>query len=348
VSPPTALETEILEQPRVLQELLDAERTRVAGLARGWRAREDLHTVVLAARGSSDNAARYAQYVLGARNALLVALAAPSLFSRYHRPPRLDGAVVGAISQSGRSPDVIGVLAEANRQGRPTVALTNDPTSPLALEADEVIGLHAGEERSVAATKTYTTSLAAAALISVSLDDGGGATELQAVPGHVREAVTLATDRLQVPGWLVDATSLTVIGRGFNYATAYETALKLKELTGIAAEPYSSADFLHGPVAAADWRTPAVLLAPSGVVAGDVLEIAGRLRHRGAKLVVVSDDPAALEDADLALPLPLGVPEWLSPLTAVVPGQVLAWRIAEARGSDVDQPVGLQKVTETH
>jgi glutamine---fructose-6-phosphate transaminase (isomerizing) len=344
----TTLETEIREQPAALRRLLDRERDRIAELARGWQARGDVRSVLLAARGSSDNAARYAQYVLGARNALQVALATPSLFSRYQRPPRLDGALVGAISQSGRSPDVVGVLAEANRQGRPTVAVTNDEGSPLADEADAVIGLHAGEERSVAATKTYTTSLAAVALVSVSLDDGGPRGQLDALPAQLDAAIAAALDGVGVPDWLLEATSLTVIGRGFNYATAFEVALKLKELTGLAAEPYSSADFLHGPVAAASWRTPALLLAPTGVVTADVLEIATRLRERGAKLVIVSDDPAASAAADLSLSLPAGVPEWLSPVTAVVPGQVLALRIAQARGLDVDRPPGLQKVTETH
>jgi glutamine---fructose-6-phosphate transaminase (isomerizing) len=343
----TALETELGDQPDALQRLLDAERERVDELARGWRSRGDVHGVLLAARGSSDNAARYAQYVLGARNALQVALATPSLFSRYHRTPRLTGLLVGAISQSGRSPDVVAVLAEAKRQGRPTVAVTNDAGAPLALEADAVIELHAGAERSVAATKTYTASLGAVALVSTSLDEGT-AGELEAVPGQLRSAIDRSIAETHVPDWLADVGVVTVIGRGYNYATAFEVALKIKELTGIAAEPYSSADFLHGPVAAASWRTPVVLIAPSGVVTGDVIAIADRLRDRGARLVVISDDETALARADLPLPLPTGVPEWLSPFTAVVPGQVLAWRLADIRGLDVDRPPGLQKVTETH
>jgi glutamine---fructose-6-phosphate transaminase (isomerizing) len=346
--PRSHLETEIREQPEAVRRLLDAERGHVAELAERWRGRGDIHNVVLVARGSSDNAARYGQYLLGAHAQLQVGLATPSLFSRYRRPPRLSGAIVGAISQSGHSPDVIAVIEEAKRQGRPTVALTNDVDSPLAAAADAVIDLHAGEERSVAATKTYTCSLAAIALASVCLADGDGAEELGRLPDQLRAAVTTATEQVTVPDWLADATTLTVIGRGFNYATAFEAALKLKELTGIAAEPYSSADFLHGPVAAASWRTPAVLLAPSGVVTADVLEIAGRLRERGARLVVVADAPDALAAADLPIALPPGVPEWLSPVTAVVPGQVLAWRIAQRRGLDVDQPLGLQKVTRTN
>lgn len=343
----SSLESEIREQPAALRRLLEREPDRIRDHAARWEARGDVTGVLLAARGTSDNVARYAQYVLGAHNGLHVGLATPSLFTRYRRPPRLDGLLVGAISQSGRSPDVVGVLQEANGQGRPTFAITNDPESPLAIEADATIDLHAGPERSVAATKTYTTSLAGIAALSVAMDGGRRADELEAVVGQVEASVDRAMEAVVPPDWLVEAPACAVVGRGFNYATAFESALKIKELTGIAAEAYSSADLLHGPIAAVRPGVPAVLVAPSGVVADDLVEVAHRLRDRPAKLVVISDDPATLALGDLQLPLPRDVPEWLSPLTAVVPGQVLAWRLAVARGMDADQPVGLQKVTET-
>ena len=342
------LEAEIAAQPTAVRDLLEAEAHRVDRLAARWRARGDLTGVMLAARGTSDNAARYGQYVLGAYNQLPVALATPSLFTRYQRPPRLDGLLVVAVSQSGRSPDVVGVLAEANRQGRPTLAITNDASSPLALEADALIGLHAGDERAVAATKTYTTSLGAIALLSVSLgDDDGRRAELAGVPDALEAAVAGALAAVDVPAWLRDAPACAVIGRGYNYATAHEIALKLKELTGLAAEAYSSADFLHGPVAAISWDVPVLLIAPTGVVFDDLAGLVDALRDRGASLVIVSDDAELLDRADLPLPVRAGTPEWLSPFPCVVPGQVLAWRLADARGLDVDRPAGLQKVTET-
>lgn len=342
------LASEIGEQPQALRRLLAAESGPVDELTAAWRAAGDLRGVMLAARGSSDNAARYGQYVLGAHNRLPVALAAPSLFSRYGRPPRLDGLLVGAISQSGRSPDVVEVVTEAKRQRRPTVAVTNEPSSPLAAEADAVVALHAGEERAVAATKTYTASLAALALLSVGLaGDCTRARQLAAVADRLEEAVATSTRQVEVPDWLAGAPTCPVIARGFNYATAFEVALKLKELTGIAAAPYSSADFLHGPVASVRAGTPAVVIVPSGAVFDDVAAVAGRLRGHGARLAVVSDDERMLAAADLPMPLPAGVPEWLSPLVAVVPGQVLAWRLAEARGRDVDRPAGLDKITGT-
>lgn len=344
----TALETEIREQSAALRRLLAAEDHTAGQLAERLRAAADVHGVLLAARGTSDNAARYAQYLLGAHNRLQVGLATPSLLSRYHRPPRFDGLAVGAISQSGRSPDVVGVVEEANRQARPTFALTNDVTSPLADAAGTVVDLHAGEEHAVAATKTYTNSLAAIALLSIGLEgDVERRVLLEAAVERMAEVIERTLAELTVPDWLREAVALTVVGRGFNYATAFETALKIKELTGVAAEPYSSADLLHGPVAAVSWQVPVVLLAPSGVVAQDVLGVVDRLRARGARLVIISDDEQALDRADLAVPLPAGVPEWLSPLTAIVPGQVLGLRIAEQRGLDVDRPHGLQKVTET-
>lgn len=344
----SALESEIREQPVSLGRLLAADGTILEELANRIGNRTCVHGLLLAARGSSDNAARYAQYLLGARNRLQVGLAAPSLFTRYARPPRLDGLAVGAISQSGCSPDVVGVLEEANRQGRPTFALTNDPASPLAAAAAAVVDLHAGEERAVAATKTYTASLVALARLSLALAPAAAEeADLARVPDRLAVTIDRMLAELRVPAWLVDAGALAVVGRGYNYGTAFEAALKLKELTGLPAEPYSSADLLHGPVAAMSHRVPALLLAPTGVVAADVFDVAERLRRRGARLIVVSDDPAALELADLPLPLTAGVPEWLSPLTTIIPAQVLSLRLAQSRGLDVDHPGGLQKVTET-
>lgn len=340
------LPAEIREQPEVLRRLLAAEGDHVRGVAAQWRARGDVTAMVLAARGSSDNVARYGQYVFGVHNRMVVALAAPSVFSRYGRPPRLDGMLVGAISQSGRSPDVVSVVREGARQGRPTFAITNEGASPLAAAADVVVALRAGPERSIAATKTYTSSLGAVALMSAALaGDAARARALATVPDRMAEAIGGAGE--QVPGWLADAPACAVVGRGFNYATAFEIALKLKELAGVAAEPYSSADFLHGPAAAVGRGVPVILVAPSGVVAEDVAALVPVVRDHHARLAVISDDESLLASADLALALPRGTPEWLSPLVAVVPGQLLALRLAEERGLDVDRPAGLRKVTET-
>jgi glutamine---fructose-6-phosphate transaminase (isomerizing) len=332
----TLFEQEIREQPAALVRQLEAGRAEVEAAAAAITAAAP-HSVMIAARGTSDNAARYAQYVLGAHNGLAVGLAAPSLFTHYAAPPRVAGSLVVGISQSGQSPDIVAVVDEARRQGALTLAITNDPSSPLARAAAHVIALHAGHERAVAATKTYTTELMALAMLSAALDRSGGPTaaarwdELAALPGHVESMLDLA--RVVEPG------------RGFNYSTAFEIALKIKETSYVIAEPYSAADFKHGPAAMLELGFPIILVAPRGKVS-DASAVMDLLQQRQAEVIAISNDPAILARAHTPLVLP-DVPEWLSPLVAVVPGQWLALALAVTRGHDPDQPRGLSKVTHT-
>lgn len=344
----THLYREIHEQPQVLTRLLDQERTAVARLAAAWRA-QDVDHVVIAARGSSDNAGRYAQYLLGARVRLPVSLTTPSLFTIYAAPPRFGAhtAVLG-ISQSGRSPDIVSVLAEARRQGRPTAAITNDPNSPLAAQADHVLQLRSGPERAVAATKTYTGQLLLIAMLAVALaQDDAAQEQLAQVPTWLAETLTRNQDVAQTAERYRYMVNCVVIGRGYNYATAHEIALKLKELTYSVAEPYSSADFLHGPLALIQHGFPAFVIAPSGALQPEMETFIRQLQAREAEVITISDRPELLSLGRKALPLPRGVPEWLSPLTAVVPGQLLAMYLAYTRDYDPDHPRGLRKVTET-
>jgi glucosamine--fructose-6-phosphate aminotransferase (isomerizing) len=345
--PGTYLYREIHEQPDVLARLLAEERAAAEALAEAVRVRRIEH-VVIAARGTSDNAARYAQYLLGAVNQLPVGLAAPSLFTIYQSPPRFGNALVLGISQSGQSPDIVAVLKEARQQGALTATLTNVPASPLGQVADFVIDLHAGEEHSVAATKTYTAELAAVALLSTCLaGDGARAQALQQIPGQVAQALALNSRIAGVAERYRYMASCAVIGRGFNYATAYETALKLKELTYTVVEEYSSADFLHGPLALVEPGFPVIVVAPSGRMLPEIQAFVHTLRTREAELIVVSDDAATLDLARSPLTLPAGVPEWLSPLTAIVPGQLFAMHLAHSRDYDPDHPRAIRKVTET-
>ena len=343
----THLYREIHEQPEVLARLLDAERSSVQALADAIQARGIDH-VVIAARGTSDNAARYAQYLLGAANRLVVGLATPSLFTIYRQPPRFGNCLVLGISQSGKSPDIVSVVAEARRQGALTAALTNIPTSDLGRAAEYVLDLHAGEEKSVAATKTYTAELAAIALLSACL--GGGEARLEMLhqaPQQVAQALAVEERVAKVAERYCYMESCVTIGRGYNYATAFELALKVQELTYTVVEAYSSADFLHGPLALVEPGFPAIVIAPSGKMLPEMLAFLQTLSQRGAELVVISDATEALRKARVALPLPEGVPEWLSPLTGIVPGQLLAMYLARARGYDPDHPRSLRKVTET-
>lgn len=341
------LHEEIFEQPQVLAGLVEAEWDSIKSVARGMN-RRGFQYIIIAARGSSDNAATYGKYLFAAQNRFSVALATPSLYTIYEMPPRLSGALVMGISQSGKSPDVVQVVAEARRQGTLTLAITNKANSPLADTAEYVILCHAGEERSVAATKTYATQLMALALLSAALaEDEGRLAAIRALPSALErtlaleEAVRRSAERYRY----VD--KCVVIGRGYNYATAFEIALKIKELTYILAEPYSSADFAHGPIAVVEEGFPAILVAPSGHVYDDIYKLGETLHEKGAELVVISDRDEVLALARTPLRLPVAVEEWLSPITCVIPGQLFAYHLTLAKGYNPDHPRGLRKVTLT-
>lgn len=343
----TILYREIHEQPETLQRLLDAAGGPVGELAQAISQRQITH-VVIAARGTSDNAGRYAQYVLGARNGLQVALATPSLFSVYRQPPRLHNALVLGISQSGQSPDIVSVLSEARRQGALTAVITNAPHSDLGQQGDMVIPIHAGEERAVAATKSYTGQLLAIAMLSAQLSgDGPSMASLREIPAAVRATLRINETVAAVAPRYRYMSHCVVIGRGYNYATAFETALKLKELTYTIVEPYSSADFLHGPLAMVERGFPVLVIAPSGKMIPNLKAFLETVQRRRAEIIAVSDEQAILQNARIPLALPQAVPEWLSPITAIVPGQLLALHLAWTRDYDVDDPRAIQKVTET-
>lgn len=339
---------EIHEQSAVLEEMLTQEPDAVARLAGAIRQRQPEY-VLIAARGTSDNAGRYAQYLLGSVNRLVVALATPSLFSIYKQPPRLGNALVIGISQSGKSPDIVSVLAEARQQGALTAAITNVPDSDLGQQSDHVISLHAGEEKSIAATKTYTSSLAAIAALSAELAGSKQMKqELAQIPAKVNAILALSPAIGQIAERYRYMRDCVVLGRGYNYATAFELALKLKELTYTIAESYSSADFLHGPLALIEHGFPAIVVAPTGLLLPEMQEFMRTLKKREAEIIALSDDAATLAMGRIAISLPAGVPEWLSPITSIVPGQLFAMHLAAVRDYDPDHPRGLRKVTETH
>lgn len=338
---------EIHQQPDVVEQFAELGQGPVKELAAHMRA-ADVRQVAIAARGTSDNAARYAQYLLGANNRLPVMLTTPSLFSLYQKPPLFapDTLVLG-ISQSGQSPDIVSVLTEARRQGRATAAITNFDDSPLAEQADHVVRLGVGEERSIAATKTYTAQLYAVGLLSAQLsDDSDGIAMLTKAPDLLRQTLTMNGEVEKLAERYRYVRNCVVVGRGFNYSTAFEIALKIKELTYTLAEPYSSADFLHGPVSLIEPAFPVIVVAPTGLLTPELLPFVRQLRSLGAELLCVSNDPALLELGRTQFPFP-SVPEWLSPLLAIVPGQLFALFLAAARDFDPDRPRGLAKVTET-
>jgi len=344
---------EIFEQPEVLNRLLTTQMPAVADICQAL-SRQEYQYVFLAARGTSDNAGRYAQYLWGSHNRIPIALGTPSLFSIYQQPPSLKGALVIGVSQSGESPDILSVLEEARRQGQPTLAITNAPRSPLARAADHVIDIQAGEETAVAATKSYTAQLMALAMLSCALAPNSpeSASRLDAltrVPEWVEEALTLDEQIERMSQRYRYMEQCVVLGRGYNYATAFEWSLKMKELSYVSAEPYSSADFLHGPVAVVERGYPVMAVVPHGAVLKDMLSLLNHLRtERRAEIFAISNDTQALELADLPIPLSQDIPEWLTPLVAIIPGQLFSYHLTHAKGYDTEAPRGLKKVTLTH
>lgn len=323
---------EIAEQVEVAERLLGRGRPAAATIAERF-GESAPRGFVIVARGSSDNAALYAKYLFGARNHSLVSLAAPSLFTHYAQPPRLDGQCVIGISQSGESPDVIAVVEEARRQGSTTLAITNAPDSKLARAAELVMPMEAGAEQSVPASKTYTASLLALALISEAMHpDPAFESALAAVPQAVARTLERENEvAVLVPPLL--GPRAVVLGRGFNFSTAEEIALKLSETSYVLARAWSVADFEHGPIAIMEAGLPVVIVDGGGLVASDIQSIRSRLEAKGCTVLHLFDVS--------------GLPEELTPIPLAVLGQLLAHQVAVARGVDPDRPRALQKVTRT-
>ncbi|MCD6375328.1 MAG: SIS domain-containing protein [Caldisericaceae bacterium] len=338
---------EIKEQPVVINKFLNDQADYVNEICSKLIGQYDY--ILIAARGTSDNAARYAKYIFGSLNKVQVALSTPSLFTIYKNPPILKRALVIGVSQSGQSPDIVSVLKSANEQNRPTISITNDESSPLAKVSDFVINLGVGDEKAVAATKTYTASLTALALFSCYLNnEKNQLKELLALPSKIAKTLDSALERVETSNRYRYMEQCVVIGRGFNYATAFEISLKIKELARVIAVPYSSADFKHGPIATLNRGFPVIIVAPSGIMYKHILAFTKKILNLGVELIVISDNEEILNLGKTAFSLCPDVPEWLSPITSVIPGQLFARKLAIDKGFDSDNPEGLTKITETY
>jgi glutamine---fructose-6-phosphate transaminase (isomerizing) len=335
---------EIQQQPEVLAHAISVNGPIAATIAE-WMNDQDYAYALIAARGTSDNAARYAQYLWGHQNRLSVALAAPSLFGPLRGPPALAQALVIGISQSGESPDLIAVLEEGRRQRRPTLAITNHADSPMAQVADRVLELRAGTEKAVAATKTYTTELAAIALLSAALlaDESMNAS-LGDVPHLVGQVVGESEAINRVAIARRDMNRCVVLGRGYHQSTAFEWALKMAELTYVVAQPFSTADFRHGPIAMIERDFPVMAVSTMGPLHDEVCEVMADVIEAGARVVAISDDPECPASDRILLP---STPSWMSPLVSIVAAQIFTYHLAKAKGLDPDMPRGLHKVTRT-
>ena len=335
--------TEIREQPAALRRTLDALlplESEVAALAARTR------QVLFIARGSSDAAALYGRYLCEVGAGRLATPASPSVATRYRRRLDLDGVLAVALSQSGRTEEIVQTLAWAADCGAATVAITNDAASPLAAAAELALVTRAGPEHAVPATKSYTTQLAALVVLALGLGaDPNLRGQVQEVPAAVEEMLRSDVDPLVTA--LSDVDGLVVSGRGFAASTAWELSLKVREACSIDASGLSYADLLHGPIAVAGPRTPALLVAAGdGPVLDGVLALAGRLHGAGVPVHTVGGGPGLAAVADVALPGP-DLPEQLAPLALVVPGQLAVEALARRLGLDPDAPGGLKKVTQT-
>jgi glutamine---fructose-6-phosphate transaminase (isomerizing) len=327
------MEADMRAQPEVLRALASAERPVLGAQP---------EAIVIVARGSSDYAAIFGRYLLEAATGRPVALAAPSLQTLYGVESRLTGWLALGISQSGRTPEIATVLERYRRAGARTLAITNDPDSPLASSASVAIALAAGEEGAVPATKTFTAQLAALALVAEALGPVPWTeADWERVPGAVSEVLEDFAPAERAAARLDGADELVALGRGYLMPVALEAALKLREAAGLRAEGWSAADFRHGPVTVAGARLPVLAVSASGPAAADVAELAGELGSSGATVMRLADEPQA------DLPYPGGLAEPLSALPAAVRAQQLALAVARRRGLDPDSPPGLRKVTPT-
>ncbi|WP_405806188.1 SIS domain-containing protein [Streptomyces sp. NBC_00210] len=337
---------EMAEQPTVLRRILEEGAPRIREVATAIAARRP-RFVLLTARGTSDNAALYAKYLLEIQLGLPCGLTSMSTTTAYGARPDLTDVLVISVSQSGGSPDLVASTRAARDAGAITVAVTNNPDSPLAAVSEFHIDILAGPERALPATKTYTASLLALYLLVEGLRGGDGAAA-KALPDLASQVLSRQDEVRHLASRYRFAERMVITSRGYGYPTAKEAALKLMETSYIPALSYSGADLLHGPLAMVDNISPVIAVVTDGKGGEALQPVLDRLRGRGADLVVVGPRPQ-VEAASAGFVLPTeGVPEELQPILEILPLQRLAYEVTIARGQDPDAPRALAKVTETH
>src|SRR4051794_10814205 len=339
---------EIREQPRALERTLSEELRRLPRFQR-LIGKKRPRLVVLVARGTSDNAALFGRYLLEITTGIPVSLAAPSIATIYKTPLDYRDALVVAISQSGESTDTNLVLERAREQGATTVGITNEKSSTLARLAEHTFLVRAGKERSVAATKTYTGQVLLMYLIATALGGAIRADDLERIPEFAEDALKLEPEIAALSERYRFMRHAVVVGRGFNYANAFEFALKMMETCYIVAERFSSADFLHGPIALVEPSFPVFAFAPPGVTWPSVGETLGKLKALHAEVLAITDRGNSEVDASATkvIRLPRRMKEVLTPIPYIVPAQLFAAHLAAKKGLNPDQPRTLNKVTLT-
>ena len=335
---------EIAEQPAVLERTIAAEREKFIKLGDFLR-QKDIDVIILVARGSSDNAALFGRYLLEVTTGIPVSLSAPSVFTLYNAKLRLKRAVVIGVSQSGEGVDINHVLEQAKSYGAFTIAITNEADSSMAKIADETLLIHAGREKSVAATKTYTGQMLHFYMLANAV--GNRRLELHKIPGFTHAALELEGKVKEVVQRYIFMENCVVVGRGMNYGNSYELALKLMETCYVVAERFSSADFFHGPLAIVERRFPVILFAPIGVTKQSSVDLLNRVHELNADALSITNDDEVSKLSTHSITLPSEIDEFLSPIPFIIPAQLFAAHLSEAKGLDPDEPRSLAKITKT-
>jgi glucosamine--fructose-6-phosphate aminotransferase (isomerizing) len=335
---------EIAEQPAVLEKTIAAETDKIKKLGDFIRERE-IDLIVMVARGSSDNAALFGRYLLEVTTGIPVSLAAPSVYTLYNAKLKLNRALVIGVSQSGEGVDINQVLVDAKAAGAFTIGITNEADSSMAKIADETLLTHAGREKSVAATKTYTGQMLHFYMLASVLADEKLAFEK--IPDFTARALELKPEVERLVERYAFMENCVVVGRGMNYGNSYEFALKLMETCYVVAERFSSADFFHGPLAIVERRFPVILFAPQGVTKKSNIDLLNRLKELHADSLTITNCQETAALASRSLLMPAEIDEFLSPIPFIIPAQLFAGFLAEAKGINPDAPRSLSKVTRT-
>jgi glutamine---fructose-6-phosphate transaminase (isomerizing) len=337
---------EIAEQPAALERTIQEERDKVARLGAHLRAR-DVDLIVLVARGSSDNAALFGRYLLELTTGIPVSLAAPSVYTLYGAKLRLNRALVIGVSQSGAGEDINHVLDAARAAGAYTVGITNEPSSSMVGLVDETLLMHGGRERSVAATKTFTGQMMLFYMLAAALSESKSNLRYEAIPDYVGVALNHREAIRQLVERYVFMENCVVVGRGLLYANAYELALKLMETCYVVAERFSSADFFHGPLAIVERHFPIILFSQPGATRRGVKELMQRLNELRADTLMITDDAEIAAMSTRHIAMATEIDELLAPIPYMVPAQLFAALLADAKGLNPDTPRSLSKVTRT-
>lgn len=337
---------EIAEQPAALASTIAGEASKIEKLGAFLRNR-DLDLIVLVARGSSDNASLFGRYLLEITTGIPVSLSAPSVHTLYSSRLKLDHALVVGVSQSGEGEDINRVLENARAAGAHTIGITNEAGSTMTGLVDETLLTHGGRERSVAATKTFTGQMMLFYMLAAQLADSSRRLQYEAIPDFAARAVEQRPAILELVQRYVFMENCVVVGRGLAYANAYELALKLMETCYVVAERFSSADFLHGPLAMIERHFPVILFAPPGVMMPGVKKLVESLQELHADMLSITSDPEVANAASRAIIMPREIDEFLAPIPYIIPGQLFAALLAEAKGLNPDAPRSLSKVTRT-